>query len=234
MTEQSRKDKLLEQSNLKRIDRNYISHEIEHILHLDRGFFYTVRELLLRPGKTVREFLFEDRKKLVKPVLFLIISAILFTLLVHFFHLNLNPFSVNDGDFKRKIRSKEITEWTSNNVGYAQLIMGVFIAFWTNIFFKKFNYNFYEILILLAFILGEGLLIISFFIIATIIFNYEIIFDIGQGFYFLFIIWGVGQFFGEKTLLNYLKSALTLVFGVFTYMSTLTIIAYLVQIFFPK
>lgn len=234
MKEESDKQELLEKSNLKRIDRHYISHEIEHVLHLDRGFFYTVRELLLRPGKAVREFLFEDRKKLVKPVLFLIISAILFTLLVHFYDLRLSLFSIDGGTFKGKIRSKEIGEWTSNNTGYAQLIMCVFIAFWTKIFFKKFKYNFYEILVLIAFILGQGLLILDFFIIATKIFNTELIFTIGKWCYFIYIIWGVGQFFGEKTILNYLKSALTFVFGVFTYMSTLTIIAYLLKIFFPE
>ena len=76
MKTESEKEDLLEKSNLKRIDRRYISHEIEHVLHLDRGFFYTVKELFLRPGKAVREFLFEDRKKLVKPVLFLIFMIV--------------------------------------------------------------------------------------------------------------------------------------------------------------
>ena len=50
MTEESERETLLKQSNLKRIDRRYISHEIEHVLHLDRGFFYTVKELIVRPG----------------------------------------------------------------------------------------------------------------------------------------------------------------------------------------
>jgi hypothetical protein len=33
-------------TNLKRIDRKYIIHEIEHVLHFERGILYTVRELV--------------------------------------------------------------------------------------------------------------------------------------------------------------------------------------------
>jgi predicted acetyltransferase len=36
--------------NLKRIDGHYIIHEIEHVLHFERGNLYTVRELITKPG----------------------------------------------------------------------------------------------------------------------------------------------------------------------------------------
>ena len=45
--------------NLKRIDGHYIYHEIEHILHFDKGIFYTIRELLIRPGENIRSFVSE-------------------------------------------------------------------------------------------------------------------------------------------------------------------------------
>lgn len=36
---------------LKRIDVHYIVHEIEHVLHFERGILYTIRELITTPKK---------------------------------------------------------------------------------------------------------------------------------------------------------------------------------------
>lgn len=227
MKEKSDKEKLLEKSNLKRIDRHYISHEIEHVLHLDRGIFFTIKELLLRPGKTVRGFLFDDRQKLVKPILFLILCSLIFTLVVHFLHTDVSLFNIDRiTPLQGKIRSKEIGGWINSNIGYSQLVLGVFVAFWLKIFFKKQKYNIYEIVVLLSYIFAEALLILLTIIILGNIFESGVVGSAGVGIYLFYIVWGIGQFFGEKKFLNYVKSALSFVFGVFTYLATLTIIAY--------
>ena len=220
--------------NIKRIDAHYISHEIQHLLHFEKGFPFTVRELLLRPGKSVREFLFEDRNKYVKPVIFLIVSSIIFTLITQFFHIELSFFNIDKiVPLKGKIRSKEIGEWTNSHLGYTNLIMGVFIGIWIKIFFKKHNYNIFEIIVLLCFVLGTSLIILAIFLsIATFLKNSNIIvifIFIAIFSNFAYIIWAVGQFFGEKKFINYIKSALTYVLGMLTYIITLTIIAYLLK-----
>ncbi|RZJ27416.1 MAG: DUF3667 domain-containing protein, partial [Flavobacterium sp.] len=56
-----------EPATLKRIDGHYIIHEIEHVLHFEKGILLTIRELLIRPGQNVREFISENRGRLVKP-----------------------------------------------------------------------------------------------------------------------------------------------------------------------
>ena len=234
MTEESERETLLKQSNLKRIDRRYISHEIEHVLHLDRGFFYTVKELIVRPGKAVREFLFEDRRKLVKPVLFLILSSVIFTIIIHLLHTDVSLFNIDRiTPLQGKIRSKEIGAWINNSLGYSQLLMGVFIAVWLKIFFKKKQYNVYETLILLCYILGEALLILTITIILAELLKSAMIVIIGFFAYFLYIIWGIGQFYGEKKIINYIKSTITFVFGVTTYLSILILIAYLLKLILP-
>ncbi|PQJ23445.1 DUF3667 domain-containing protein [Tenacibaculum sp. SG-28] len=68
-----------------RIDRNYIWSEIESVLNLDKGLFYTIKELFLRPGATVTTFLLYDRKRLVKPLLFVIFSSIFFVIMQQIF-----------------------------------------------------------------------------------------------------------------------------------------------------
>ena len=46
--------------SVKRIDGRYIISEIGSILNFKKGFFYTVRELLLRPGITIQRFINTD------------------------------------------------------------------------------------------------------------------------------------------------------------------------------
>ena len=116
---------------------------------------------------------------------------------------------------------------------YTNLIMGVFIGIWIKIFFKKHNYNIFEIIVLLCFVLGTSLIILAIFLsIATFLKNSNIIvifIFIAIFSNFAYIIWAVGQFFGEKKFINYIKSALTYVLGMLTYIITLTIIAYLLK-----
>ena len=44
-------------AKLKRIDKHYVSHELLHLFHFEKGFFYTAKELFLRPGDSIKEFI---------------------------------------------------------------------------------------------------------------------------------------------------------------------------------
>ncbi len=45
-----------------------ILHEIQHsIFHIDKGILYTTKELFIRPGLTIREYLHGKRVKHFKP-----------------------------------------------------------------------------------------------------------------------------------------------------------------------
>ncbi|MFV8345099.1 DUF3667 domain-containing protein [Flavobacterium sp. ZB4P13] len=215
---------------LKRIDGHYISHEIQHLLHFEKGFLFTIKSLLIRPGKAIREFIFEDREKYIKPVLFLIFTSVIFTFILHSVHITISFFNVDKFQLlKGELRSKEIGEWTDNHVGYAQLIMGVFIAFWIKFFYRKFKYSIYEILVLLSFVMGEAILIFTFFIVFAKVFKSQNLVFIGSVIYFVYIIWAIGQFFGEKKISNYIKSILAYFLGSLTYMSALVLITYLLK-----
>jgi hypothetical protein len=215
---------------LKRIDGHYISHEIQHLLHFEKGFLFTVKSLLISPGKAIREFIFEDREKYIKPVLFLIFTSVIFSFILHSLHISYNFFNIDKMEIlKGKLRSKEIGEWTDNHIGYAQLIMGVFIAFWVKIFYKKFKYSIYEILVLLSFVLGEAIMIFLFFVILAKTFKFQNLASIGFVIYLVYIIWAIGQFFGEKKIVNYIKSILAYFLGNLSYLGTLVLITYLLK-----
>ena len=68
-----------------RISWNFISDQIMSVLNIERGIFYSVVELLFRPGKAVRKHLFKNRNLLVNPVRFLVLSTTLATFVAFYF-----------------------------------------------------------------------------------------------------------------------------------------------------
>lgn len=59
-----------------RIDWRFLGHELEHsVLHMDRGIFYSLKELMLRPGHLMRDYIQGRRGHQVKPLLMLMIMS---------------------------------------------------------------------------------------------------------------------------------------------------------------
>jgi Protein of unknown function (DUF3667) len=57
-----------------RLTMSHIWHDIGHAFtHTDKGFFYTIKELAVRPGRVAREYVQGKRKKYFNPFSFLII-----------------------------------------------------------------------------------------------------------------------------------------------------------------
>ncbi len=192
---------------LKRIDIHYVSHEIQHLFHVEKGYLYTVKELFLRPGKTVRTYIFEDRDKLVKPVVFLIFSSVIFTLILHLFHIEFTFFGTIKG------RAEGINNWLNSQFGYTNLILTLFIGLWIKLFFYKRNYNLFEIVVLLCYAMGEGILIFGIFLIPDSIFPNPYLNNVSIFFYLIYSIWAIGQFFGEKKFVNYLLAIVSFLGG---------------------
>jgi Protein of unknown function (DUF3667) len=198
---------------LKRIDGHYIVHEIVHILHFEKGILYTIRELLLQPGKSIHQFLTENRSRLVKPIFFIIVTSLVYTLVNHFFH-------VEDGYVKYSDTKESSTvlifKWIQNHYGYANIIMGVFIAFWLKIFFRSKGFNFFEILILMCFVMGMAMLIYALFAALQGITHVDLMQMAGiVG--LLYSSWAIGQFFNQWKLSSYIKSFVAYILGMITF-----------------
>ena len=70
-----------------RITWKEIFHHLPHaFFHLDEGFFYTIKQLAIRPGHTIREYLEGKRKSHYNPFLMLILLAGLCSYLFVYFH----------------------------------------------------------------------------------------------------------------------------------------------------
>lgn len=203
---------------MKRINRHYIVHEIEHVLHFEKGILYTIRELLTRPGDNVRRFITDDRSRLVKPIIFLIVTSTIYTLVSHFFHIEdgyITYRAVNNSE-AGKSAIVPIFTWVQGHYGYANIIMGLFIALWTKLFFKKYDYNAYEILILLCFVIGMEMLFLSVFAILQGIIHIDLM-QVAVIISLVYCTWAIGQFFDKKKPVNYGKALAAYLLGMITF-----------------
>jgi hypothetical protein len=201
-------------SIIKRIDGHYITHEIEHVLHFERGILYTVKELIVNPGESVRNYISENRSRLVKPIIFIIITSLIYTLISRFFHIE-DEYIKYEGLEKSSI--VKILGWLQGNYGYMNILTGMFIAMWLKVFFKKYGYNFFELLIMLCFVLGISMLIYAFFAFMEGIFHVKLL-NIAGMIGVLYLVWATGQFFEKKKIVNYFKALVCYLLGMITFL----------------
>ncbi len=199
-------------TSLKRIDGHYIAHEIEHVLHFERGILYTIRELITKPGQNIRNYLSENRSRLVKPVIFIIVTSLIYTLISHFFHIEEEYVNFKGLE---KSASGSILEWIHGNYGYASILTGIFIAIWLKVFFKKYKYNFYELVIMLCFVQGISMLIFAIFALLEGIFHIKLLSFAGT-LGVLYMTWAIGNFFEERKFWNYGKALISFLLGTIT------------------
>ena len=198
---------------LKRIDGKYILTEIGSVLNFEKGILYTIRELVLRPGKNIKQFIKEDRNRLVKPVIFVIVCSLLYNIaqqLLHFEDGYINFSGPADST------AAKIFEWVQQNSGNANLIMALFIGFWIKLLFRKYNYNYFEILILLCFIMGIGMLFYTVFGIIEGLFGIKVLI-VGGVLSFVYVSWAIGLFFDKRKIINYFKALLSYVLGMISF-----------------
>jgi hypothetical protein len=63
------------------IGLKYFLHDIPHsVFHVDKGFFYTFKELILHPGKTLKEYLDGKRVKHYRPFAYVLLMATIYIL----------------------------------------------------------------------------------------------------------------------------------------------------------
>lgn len=212
--------------NLNRIDGRYILSEIGKVFNFEKGIFYTIRELLIRPGKNIKTFISEDRNRLVKPILFILICSVVYSLVVQL-------FSVEDGYIKyfneNPTAVTAIFEWVQANYGYTNIIIAIFIAIWLKILFRRYEYNIFELLILLCFIMGIAMLIFSLFSILVVITKIKLM-KIASFLFVVYLTWAIGQFYDKKKVKNYIKAFFAYLLGMISFAFTATGLGLLIDL----
>jgi hypothetical protein len=213
-------------AQIPRVDGHYIVHEIQHVLHFEKGILYTIKALLREPGTSIHTFITADRSRLVKPILFIIVTSLIYTTINHLFHIE------QGGIDNHQIKGSAIvamSDWVQNHYGYSNIIMGVFIAFWLKIFYRAYRYNFFEVLILLCFVMGIAMLILSVFVLFQGITGVQAT-TAGNIAGTLYCSWAIGHFFDRKRVASYLKAAVSYILGMATFTIFLVFFGFLVDL----
>jgi len=203
-------------TSLKRIDGKYIIHEIEHVLHFERGILYTIRELITNPGQNIRNYLSENRSRLVKPIIFIIITSLIYTISNHLFHIEDSFVKYEDSNGNGLSSFGIFVKWVEEHYGYANIMMGALIALWLKLFFKKNDFNFYEILIMLCFVMGMVMLIFSVFVIIQGITHFDVM-TIAGIIGIAYCVWAIGQFYDKNKSSSYIKALFAYILGMITF-----------------
>lgn len=215
----------------KRIDSHYLIHEIQHLFHIEKGVFFTGKELLLKPGVRIREYLSENRNKLIKPIPFLVFTSLITTFVFYLTHFGEGMASQSHATEPSTLNS--INHWVITHYGYANLLMGALTVFWLRLFFFKHKYNLFEIAVLLCFVMGEGMLLFAVMAVLCVFIKSPLFFLACMLLIWLYISWAIGQFYGEKKPLNYLKAFLAYTLGFVTFQYACILVA-LVYDYFHK
>lgn len=205
---------------LKRIDGHYIIHEIEHVIHFEKGILYTIKELLIRPGESVRHFISKNRNRLVKPIIFIVVNSLIYTLINTFFHIKDGYMIIQE---VTPSTIGLIMGWIQSHYGYVNIMVGVFIALWLKLFFRKYDFNFYEIVIMLCFTIGINMLIYALFGLIQGIFQVQVM-QVAGILGFGYTTWAIGQFFDKTKVLSYIKAFFAYALGMISFLLAVVII----------
>ncbi len=214
-------------ATLERIDRHYIGHEIQHLLHVEKGYLYTFKTLLTRPGQSIRTYLTDNRALLIKPVTFIIVASLAYTIVVQYFHVEDHYASADDTGLRKDPAKASavmaLWGWVQTHYGLANLIMGAFIALWIRVFFRRSSYNLYEIVVLLCYTMGLGMLILALAAALEGLTGIRAI-QAGSMVFLAYCTWAIGQFFDKGRVINYVKALAAYLLGMVTFYFLLTAI----------
>lgn len=218
------------QKKYKRIDKKYLWDEIQYtLLHTNKGFLYSVKNILRNPGKTAKDFIDGNRVNHYKPILLIfVLSGI--AAFISYKILNFNEM-MNAFYSQNQINSKAMVDAMSLLSSYSSILMLLLIPFFsiaTKIAFSKWGNNYYEHIVINAYIL-------SYYTLVYIVLVYPIMFFFRHS----FVVFGTIAQFSTLLVLPVLilffkefykdkpfKSILMRVFGVLG----LTILGYFILI----
>jgi hypothetical protein len=138
------------QKKYRRIDKKYLVEEIQYtLLHVNKGFLYSVKSLLRNPGKTAREYIEGGRVNHYKPILLAVLTSGLYA----FISINLiNPsaiYALSDPQVAQE--TKGIADFMLRYWNFITLALIPLFAILTRFVFKKQEENYFEHIVMNAY-----------------------------------------------------------------------------------
>ena len=144
------------QKKYNRIDKKYIWNELQYtVFHTNKGFLYSVKNLIINPGRTAKEFIDGKRVNHYKPLLLaFVLSGI--SAFISFKIVGLNDI-MKEVFSKKELYSELMNNALSFAASYNSFIMLFFVpllALFSKIAFRKWGQNYYEHVVMNAYMLS--------------------------------------------------------------------------------
>ncbi|SHG06879.1 Protein of unknown function [Flavobacterium micromati] len=142
------------QKKFKKIDRKYIWDEIQYtFLHTNKGFLYSIKNIIKNPGKTARAFIDGNRVNHYKPILLVFVLSGIST----FISVKIIGFEKIMSAFyaKETLNSGYMNDVITSLKSYNSILMLLFVpvfALTTKLAFRKWGNNYYEHMVMNAYI----------------------------------------------------------------------------------
>ncbi|MBA4851253.1 DUF3667 domain-containing protein [Emticicia sp. BO119] len=188
-----------QKASVHRINTHFMIHEVIHAFtHADSGIFYLIKELAIRPGEVIKEYVAGARKKYYNPFNFFLITVAISAFLATYFHVfDGNPDSTNP-----------ISNIVTKYVNWIFIASVPIQAFFTWLFFRKKKYNYAENIVFHLFLGGFRIVFyVLIFVVFITLFRqyYNIILYTYFLIYIVFVTWAARRFYEEKIWLTFLK-----------------------------
>lgn len=149
------------QKKAKRIDGKYVKDELQYVLvHTNKGFFYTVKNLMKAPGTTALQFIEGNRVNHYKPILLVFLIAGISAFIANTF---IHPAEVMAG-INNKYQNQQVfdvnkfNQFIYNYQSFFMVLCLPFVAFFSWISFRKWGHNYFEHIVSNAFMLATSLI----------------------------------------------------------------------------
>ena len=195
---------------------NFLNEISESVLQVNRGLFYTLKELFVRPGHSIKEFLNGKRKNHFKPVAYVLTFSTLYFLISRLVGENtwmndlILGFSKGANDSKSGIEIPSFLTWLSENFAYATLLLLPVFSFASYLSFFGFGRNYLEHIVLNSYVTGQQAIFYSIFILLKIFIDSKYLEIIPFLISISYAFWIFLQFFIKgNRIINILRSILT-------------------------
>lgn len=195
---------------------NFLKEVSESVFQINKGLFYTLKELFVRPGNTLKEFINGKRKNHFKPIAYVLTLSTVYFLITQVTHQNTWMDDVVSGwmngvtGSNSGVEISKITTWFSKNYAYSTLLLLPVFSIASYLSFFKFGKNYLEHIVINSYITGQQAFFYALFAIGGTVIESDAI----EVFSFLvsisYTFWVFWQFFSEgNRMMVILRSIMT-------------------------
>lgn len=138
-----------------RLDLHVVWHDLQHgLLHVHKGIFYTLRELFLRPGLTIRSYLDGQRIRHFQPLSMMIVLAALYSWLSHLAHRPMTSYNGSGG-----ATMAIVVDFIEHHYALAEVILLPVLALCSYLLFRSRGERYVEWIVFHAFMAGQRIVV---------------------------------------------------------------------------